>query len=132
MAGPRPDAPTNQVRPLSGASEYVANVMLGYDARNLKHTASLVYNVFGERLYVAGRNGAPDGYEQPFNSLDFVYTWYPTDSFTVKLKAQNLLDETVTIERQGIVRRLAPSSASRARGPRSPSGRQRLSGGGAG
>ena len=102
VAGPRPDAPTNQVRPLSGASEYVANFMLGFDSPNSKHTASLIYNVFGERLYVAGRNGAPDGYEQPFHSLDLTYAWYPTDTMTVKLKAQNLLDETVTIERQGI------------------------------
>lgn len=102
VAGSRPDAPTNPVRPLSGASEYVANVMLGYDSANSKHTASLIYNVFGERLYVAGRNGAPDGYEQPFHSLDMTYAWYPTDSLTVKVKAQNLLDETVTIERRGV------------------------------
>jgi TonB-dependent receptor len=102
VAGPRPDAPTNPVRPLSGASEYVANVMLGFDSPDSKHTASLIYNVFGERLYVAGRNGAPDGFEQPFHSLDLTYSWYPTDTMTVKLKAQNLLDETVTIERQGI------------------------------
>ncbi|HEX6259394.1 MAG TPA: TonB-dependent receptor [Woeseiaceae bacterium] len=102
IAGPRPDAPTNQVRPLSGASEYVANVMLGFDSPDSKHTASLIYNVFGERLYVAGRNGAPDGFEQPFHSLDVTYAWYPTDTMTIKLKAQNLLDETVTIERQGI------------------------------
>ena len=102
VAGSRPDAPTNQIRPLSGASEYVANVMLGYDSPNSKHTASLIYNVFGERLYVAGRNGAPDGFEQPFHSLDLTYAWYPSDTMTVKLKAQNLLDETVTIERRGI------------------------------
>jgi TonB-dependent receptor len=102
VAGSRPDAPTNPVRPLSGASEYVANVMLGYDSPNSRHTASLVYNVFGERLYVAGRNGAPDGFEQPFHSLDLTYAWYPTDTMTVKLKAQNLLNETVTIERQNI------------------------------
>jgi TonB-dependent receptor len=102
VAGPRPDAPTNPVRPLSGASEYVANLMLGYDSRDSKHTASLIYNVFGERLYVAGRNGAPDGFEQPFHSLDLTYSWYPTDTMTIKLKAQNLLDETVTIERQDI------------------------------
>ncbi len=103
VAGPRPDAPTNPVRPLSGASEYVANVMLGFDSPGAKHTASIIYNVFGERLYVAGRNGAPDGFEQPFHSLDFTYAWYPTDTFTIKVKAQNLLDETVTIERQGVV-----------------------------
>ena len=102
VAGSRPDAPTNQIRPLSGASEYVANVTLGFDSPGAEHTASLIYNVFGERLYVAGRNGAPDGFEQPFHSLDFTYAWYPTDSMTIKVKAQNLLDETVTIERQGV------------------------------
>ena len=102
VAGPRPDAPTNQIRPLSGASEYVANVTLGFDSPGAEHTASLIYNVFGERLYVAGRNGAPDGFEQPFHSLEFTYAWYPTDSMTIKIKAQNLLGETVTIERQGI------------------------------
>jgi TonB-dependent receptor len=103
VAGPRASAPTNPVRPLSGASEYVANVMLGFDSPQAAHSASLIYNVFGERLYVAGRNGAPDGYEQPFHSLDFTYAWYPTDTLTFKLKASNLLDETLTIERGGVV-----------------------------
>jgi TonB-dependent receptor len=97
------DAPTNPVRPLSGASDYVANFMLGFDSPNAKHTASIMFNVFGERLYVAGRNGSPDGYEQPFNSVDFTYFWYPTDTMTLKLKAQNVLNETISIERDGIV-----------------------------
>lgn len=97
------DAPTNPVRPLSGASDYVANFMLGFDSPDSKHTASIMFNVFGERLYVAGRNGSPDGYEQPFNSLDLTYFWYPTDTMTLKLKAQNVLNETITIERDGVV-----------------------------
>jgi len=96
------DAPTNPVRPLSGASEYVGNIMLGFDSPQAKHTASLIYNVFGERLYTAGRNGAPDSYEQPFHSLDVTYFWYPTESMTFKLKAQNILDESTTIERGGV------------------------------
>ena len=103
VAGPDADAPTNPVRDLSGASEYVGNVMLGFDSPNERHTASLVYNVFGERLYIAGRNGAPDGYEQPFHSLDLTWSWYPTDTMTFKLKARNLLGESVTIERAGVV-----------------------------
>ncbi|WP_405232219.1 TonB-dependent receptor domain-containing protein [Lentisalinibacter salinarum] len=103
VAGPDADAPTNDVRPLTGASEYVANLSLGYDSPNGQHTASLGYNVFGERLYVAGRNGAPDGYEQPFHSLDFVYSWYPTDTITVKAKVQNILQEKIEIEREGVV-----------------------------
>lgn len=103
VAGPAADAPTNPVRSLSGASEYVANVMLGFDSPDARHTASLIYNVFGERLYVAGRNGAPDGYEQPFHSLDATWSWYPAETMTFKLKARNLLGETVTIERAGVI-----------------------------
>jgi len=103
VAGPDADAPTNEVRPLTGASDYVANLSLGYDSPNGQHTASVGYNVFGERLYVAGRNGAPDGYEQPFHSLDFVYSWYPTDAITVKAKVQNILQEKIEIEREGVV-----------------------------
>ena len=102
-AGPNADNPTNAVRTLSGASDYVANLMIGFDSPDAKHTASMIYNVFGERLYVAGRLGSPDGFEQPFHSLDFTYFWYPTDRMTVKIKAQNVLDESITIERAGVV-----------------------------
>jgi TonB-dependent receptor len=103
VAGPDADAPTNPVRELTGASKYVANLALGFDSADARHTASLAYNVFGERLYVAGRNGAPDGFEQPFHSLDLTYSWYPTDTFTIKAKAQNLLQEQIEIERAGVV-----------------------------
>ena len=99
-AGAQADAPTNPVRELTGASEYVVNGIIGYD--HFTGAATLSYNVFGERLFVAGRNGAPDGYEQPFHSLDFTYTWFPTDSMTLKLRLRNLLDEEISIEREGV------------------------------
>jgi TonB-dependent receptor len=83
---------------LSGASEYVANFMLGFDSYDSRHTASLIYNVFGERVFAFGRFG-PDAIEQPFQSLDFTYFWYPTDSMTLKFKAQNLLGDTIEIQR---------------------------------
>ena len=83
---------------LSGASEYVANFMIGFDSYDSKHTASLIYNVFGERVFAFGRFG-PDAIEQPFESLDLTYFWYPTDRFTVKAKAQNLLGDTIEITR---------------------------------
>jgi TonB-dependent receptor len=103
VAGVQADSPTNNVRPATGASDYVANLMLGFDSMDGQHSANILYNVFGERLYVAGRLGAPDGYEQPFHSLDINYSWYPNDNWIVKLKAQNLLDETIEIERAGVV-----------------------------
>lgn len=102
VAGVNADAPTNDKRKLANASEYVANIVFGFDSINAEHVATLVYNVFGKRLYVAGRNGAPDAFEQPFHSLDVTYSWYPTDLMTLKLKVQNLLDETIEIEREGV------------------------------
>ena len=101
-AGSEADAPTNPVRPMTGASEHVVNLIIGFDSFNAEHAATLSYNVFGERLYTAGRNGAPDSYEQPFHSLDFTYTWYPTDFITVKFRMRNLLDEVIQIEREGV------------------------------
>lgn len=102
-AGEFADAPTNTQRPLAGASDYAVNLQLGYDSTDGRHSAMLIYNVFGERLYFAGRNGSPDAYEQPFNSLDMTYFFYPTDQFTVKLRLKNLLDEKVEITQNAVV-----------------------------
>ncbi|WGL17162.1 TonB-dependent receptor [Microbulbifer bruguierae] len=103
VAGTEADHPTNPVRTLAGASEYVVNTLVGFDSPDGAHSATLSYNVFGERLYLAGRNGAPDSFEQPFHSLDLTYSWYPTAEITIKAKMQNLLDEAIEIERAGVV-----------------------------
>ena len=90
---------TNPVRQMTGQSDYVANTQLGYDSDNGMHSVSLVYNVFGERIYYAARqDGHEDAYEKPFNSLDIVYSFFPTESLTAKLKVGNILDETRTFE----------------------------------
>ncbi|MEM9171625.1 MAG: TonB-dependent receptor [Pseudomonadota bacterium] len=102
VAGPDADAPTNPTRALASASDYVANVTFGFDSSDGKHAATLVFNVFGERLYSSGRNDQPDAFEQPFNGLDATYSWYPTDRLIINLKARNVLGETVTIEREGV------------------------------
>ena len=49
--------------------DYLVNLTIGFDSLEGNHTASLIYNVFGKRLYRAGRLGAPDEFEQPFHSL---------------------------------------------------------------
>ncbi|MFD1217676.1 TonB-dependent receptor domain-containing protein [Microbulbifer celer] len=103
VAGTEADAPTNPVREMTGASEYVVNGMLGFDSPDGMHSATLGYNVFGDRLYLAGRNGAPDAFEKPFHSVDLTYSWYPTQEITVKAKMQNLLDESIDIERAGVI-----------------------------
>jgi outer membrane receptor protein involved in Fe transport len=94
---------TNDVRRMAQHSEYVANLQLGFDSDNGAHTWTLAYNTFGERLFFAGRDGAPDAYEQPFDSLDFVYSFFPTDRLSMKFRIQNLLDEPLEITQRDVV-----------------------------
>lgn len=94
---------TNLERRLTGHSKYVANVQLGFDAPNGNHSASLVYNVFGDRILIPGIDGFDDNYESPFHSLDAVYTYYPDFNTTVKFKVQNLLDESKEIEFENVL-----------------------------
>ncbi|QEI12766.1 TonB-dependent receptor domain-containing protein [Cellvibrio japonicus] len=90
---------TNISRKMTGQSDYVINAQLGYDSDNGMHSASLVYNVFGERIYYAARlNGHDDAFEQPFNSLDLIYSFFPTEQLTAKIKLGNLLNEKRTFE----------------------------------
>lgn len=101
VAGSNADAPTNPERQLAGASDAL-NMQLGWDSSSGRHAASLVYNVHGDRLFFAGRNSAPDAFETPFHSVDLTYFFYPSDNWVLRLRAQNLLDEELTVERQGV------------------------------
>jgi hypothetical protein len=75
------------------------NGQLGFDSDDGMHTVALAYNLFGERVYYASNNnGHDDAFEQPFNSLNIVYSFYPTELFTTKLKIDNILDEKRTFE----------------------------------
>jgi len=93
---------TNPERPMTGHSDYIGNLQLGFDSANGAHSWSLVYNTFGERVFFAGRGGAEDTFEKPFNSLDLVYTYYPTSRLSLKFRMQNMLDEKVELEQAGV------------------------------
>lgn len=93
---------TSEERRLTQHAPWVVNLQLGYDAPGGRHSASLAYNASDERLFFAGRNGEPDAYEQPFHSLDLIYSYYPTDALSLKFRLQNLLDERLVIEQGGV------------------------------
>ena len=93
---------TRSKRRLTQQSNWVVNMQLGYDSLNGRHGATLVYNVFGERLYYAGIDGFADAFEQPFHSVDFVYSYYPGENWIMKLRLKNLLDEKIEIEQEGV------------------------------
>lgn len=93
---------TNNTRRMTQHSEYVANVQIGYDSLNGVHAVTLVYNTFGDRLFFAGQNGAQDAFEQPFDSLDLIYSIFPTDSIALKFKFRNLLDDDIAITQDSL------------------------------
>ena len=93
---------TNNKRPMTQHSDLVVNFQLGYDSPNEMHSAAIAYNLYSERIFFAGRNGADDATEQPFNSLDFSYSFHPTEKLSVKLRLQNLLDQDTVIEQGGV------------------------------
>ena len=93
---------TNPTKRMNGHSEYVVNLQLNYDSADGLHSASLVYNVFGERIIASGVGGREDALEQPFHSVDLVYTYYPDFNSKVKVKIKNLLDEEQEVTQSGV------------------------------
>ncbi|BFM12505.1 TonB-dependent receptor [Simiduia litorea] len=94
---------TNNSRRMTGHSKEVANIQLGYDSPSGFHSATLAFNYFGDRIVFAARDGADDAYEQPFNSLDLNYAFYPIENLSVRLRATNLLGEKRSIEQDSAV-----------------------------
>ena len=94
---------TNPTKRMTGHSKYVVNLQLNYDSVDGMHSSSLVYNVFGERILAAGVGGPDDAYEQPFHSLDLVYTWYPDFNSNVKFKVKNLMNEDQEVTQSDVV-----------------------------
>jgi outer membrane receptor protein involved in Fe transport len=100
---------TNDSRPMTGQAPYVVNAGLTYAAGEGRRTATLLYNVVGERIVEVGAAGIPDAYEQPRHVVDFSVQWPLLRSATLKLDAENLLDAPYEVT-QGSVTRLRYTS----------------------
>jgi hypothetical protein len=74
----------------------VGNVSLSYLPEDGTIEATLLYNVFGERISKVGESGVPDEYEQPFPQLDVTLSaQLPWKGWKTKLRLRNLLDPEV-------------------------------------
>jgi outer membrane receptor protein involved in Fe transport len=86
---------THKSRELQGASKWLINSDIKYQfnfSKTWTNTASLVYSVFGKRIFAVGTGGMDHIYEMPFQQLDFVWSSKLSDHFDVKLSADNLLN----------------------------------------
>ncbi|SFL97966.1 TonB-dependent receptor [Nitrosomonas communis] len=90
-------AQTTNNRPLQGHSKHIFNFQIGYENPGWKTQATLLYNIASERIVAAGLLGAPDKYEQPFHQLDFVFNQAVNKWLSMRMTAQNLLDDDVRV-----------------------------------
>jgi outer membrane receptor protein involved in Fe transport len=82
-------------RELQGASKWLINSDLKYQFNvneKWSNTVSLVYSVFGKRIYAVGTGGLDHIYELPVSQLDFVWSSKLSDHFDLKFSAENLID----------------------------------------
>uniref|UniRef100_UPI00262E30C6 TonB-dependent receptor domain-containing protein n=1 Tax=Flavobacterium sp. TaxID=239 RepID=UPI00262E30C6 len=92
---------THKSRDLQGASKWLINSDLKYQFsfnEKWENTLSLVYAVFGKRIYAVGTGGLDHIYELPVQQLDFVWGSKLNDHFDVKFVANNILNPLVKFE----------------------------------
>ena len=92
---------THNDRDLQGASKWIVNTDLKYQFnlnKNWSNTASLVYSVFGKRIFSVGTIPFDHIYELPVSKLDFVWSSKLSDHFDLKFSADNLLNPKVQFE----------------------------------
>jgi len=79
-------------RELLGQSPYVFNADINYSNENWGSSATLSYNVVGERLDLVVFGPLGDVYEQPAPDLTFVWSQRLNLSWSLKFSAKNLLN----------------------------------------
>jgi outer membrane receptor protein involved in Fe transport len=88
-------------RDLQGASNWLVNSDLKYEfnlGKDWTNTMSLVYGVFGKRIFAVGTNGQDHTYELPVSQLDLVWSSKISEHFDVKFTADNLLNPARRLE----------------------------------
>jgi len=92
---------THRDRDLQGASKWLINSDLKYQfdfSETWTNNISLVYGVFGKRIYSVGTNGIDHIYELPVSKLDLIWGSKLSEHFDVKLSADNILNPKVRYE----------------------------------
>ncbi len=89
------DSEADDTRSLFGQSPYIINFYLGYNNDSLGLSANLSYNVSGEKISVVIVGATPNVYQQPVHQLDFNISKKLGKHFSLKFKAQNILNPLV-------------------------------------
>jgi TonB-dependent receptor len=86
------DSSASKTRPFPGQSPYLFNINLTYDKYSSNTSFGIYYNIFGDRLFITGRDGTPDVFERGYGSLDVKASQGVFNSFIISFTARNLLN----------------------------------------
>ena len=92
---------THKSRQLQGASNWLINSDLKYQfkfSEKWSNTVSLIYSVFGKRIYAVGTVGLDHIYELPVSKLDLVWSSKLSSHFDLKFSADNILNPEIQFE----------------------------------
>ncbi len=84
-------------RQLQGQSNYLVNTTLGYSNPASRTDATLLFNVFGDRIAEVGFSGLPNAIEQSYPVLDFNLRQGIGRQWQVGIKARNLLNPDIEV-----------------------------------
>ena len=89
------DPGAKDTRPMFGQSPYIVNLYFGYNNDSLGLSANLNYNVSGEKIAVVIVGATPNVYQQPIHQLGFNINKKIGKKFSLRFKAQNILNPLV-------------------------------------
>ena len=95
---------TRDERTMVGQAPYVANAGVTYAARDDRLSATVLYNVVGERIIRAAEAPLPDVRERPRPALDASFRWELFQGLTAELDGKNLLDSPYQALQGDVVR----------------------------
>jgi len=84
-------------RPFEGQPPFIINAALLYVNQEAGIDAVLALNTIGDRLRIIGREGTPDIYDRGRSQLDFTFIKNFKNNFSVKVTAQNILNNRFVI-----------------------------------
>jgi outer membrane receptor for monomeric catechols len=88
-------------RKLQGASEWLFNSDLKYDFQFnevMKNSISVVYNVYGDRIFAVGTAGTDHLFEKSFHKLDMIWSSKISKNIDLKFSVENILNPSYKFE----------------------------------
>ncbi len=87
----------DQNRPMMNQSPYLINAGVYYNSENSGWQFSVLYNVYGTRLFAVGNPIVPSVYEMPRNVIDLAFTKRLTKKVEIRGGIQDILNQAVQL-----------------------------------